>query len=73
MNDGPSPELKKAEKVSFLKTLGAVAWSFTGLRRKKDYERDASGLHPLYVVIAALLLGVAFIVTLVFVARYAAS
>ncbi len=71
MNDGP--ESKKAKKISFLSTLGAVAWSFTGLRRKKDYERDVGGLHPLYVVIAALLLGVAFIVALVFVARYAAS
>lgn len=71
MNDAPEPE--KEKKVSFLGTLSAVAWSFTGLRRKKDYERDVGGLHPLYVAIAALFLALIFIVALVVIARYAAS
>jgi hypothetical protein len=52
---------QKPRQTSFLGTLGAVFWSFVGLRSKKDYEKDVTGLNPVYVVIAALL-GVAIFV-----------
>lgn len=48
-------------KISFLGTLRAIAWSFIGLRRKSDYERDATGLNPVYVLIAALIGAAVFI------------
>jgi hypothetical protein len=51
----------KPRQTSFLGTLGAVFWSFVGLRSKKDYEKDVTGLNPVYVVIAGLL-GVAIFV-----------
>jgi hypothetical protein len=41
--------------------LGAVFWSFVGLRRRSDYEKDVSGLNPVYVIVAALL-GVAIFI-----------
>ena len=37
---------KAAGQTSFLATLGAVFWSFVGLRRKKDYDNDVTGLNP---------------------------
>lgn len=55
------PIKKKTEKTSFLATLGAVFWSFVGLRRRSDYEKDVTGLNPVYVIVAALL-GVAIFI-----------
>jgi len=34
--------------------MAAIAWSFIGLRRRKDFEQDIGRLNPLYVLIAAL-------------------
>jgi hypothetical protein len=60
-NAMPEPSKRKSEKLSFLETMGAIFWSFIGLRRRSDYERDATGLNPLYVLIAALI-GVAIFI-----------
>ncbi|WP_151633252.1 DUF2970 domain-containing protein [Noviherbaspirillum aerium] len=43
-------------KRSFLNTMIAIAWSFIGLRRRKDFEEDAAGgLNPVYVIAAGLI------------------
>ena len=39
---------------SFVGTLAAVAWSFIGLRRKSDFDRDVTALNPVYVLLAGL-------------------
>ena len=53
-----------SNKRSFFATLAAIAWSFVGLRRKKDFDVDADGaFNPLYVIVAALL-GVAVFIGL---------
>lgn len=36
-------------------TFRAVAWSFIGLRRKSDFDKDVGNMNPAYVVIAGLL------------------
>lgn len=51
-------------KTSFIATLAAIAWSFIGLRRKKDFDKDVTGLNPVYVIIAALIGVAIFIATL---------
>ncbi len=43
------------EKASFLYSLRAVVWSFTGLRRKSDFDTDSAKLNPVHVVIAGFL------------------
>ena len=50
---------------SFFGTLRAVAWSFFGVRRGKDYEKDVSQLNPVHVIIAGIVGAVIFVVTLV--------
>ncbi|MBB5370533.1 MULTISPECIES: DUF2970 domain-containing protein [unclassified Janthinobacterium] len=45
----------KPPQASFLYSLRAVVWSFTGLRRKSDFDTDSARLNPVHVVIAALL------------------
>ena len=39
---------------SFGSTMLAVAWSFIGLRRKRDFDRDVVALNPVYVIAAGL-------------------
>jgi Protein of unknown function (DUF2970) len=51
-------------RTSFMATMGAVAWSFVGLRRSKDFDKDVTGLNPVYVIIAALI-GVAIFIAVI--------
>ncbi|WP_382270303.1 DUF2970 domain-containing protein [Herminiimonas glaciei] len=55
------PIKQEPEKMSFFATMGAIFWSFIGLRRRSDYEKDVTGLNPFYVLVAALL-GVAIFI-----------
>ncbi|MCL6483808.1 MAG: DUF2970 domain-containing protein, partial [Janthinobacterium lividum] len=48
-------EPKQREKASFLYSLRAVVWSFTGLRRKSDFDTDSAKLNPVHIVIAGFL------------------
>jgi hypothetical protein len=62
----PDGSLKDAiaRKGSFLQTLRAVGWSFFGVRKSAEYEKDVSQLNPLHVVIAAVIGVVLFIAAL---------
>ena len=65
--------MKSQDERSFLSTLNAVAWSFVGLRRRKDFDRDIGALNPLYVILAALL-GTAIVIgVLLTLVHYAAT
>ena len=55
---------------SFAGTLAAVAWSFIGLRRKSDFDRDVTALNPVYVLLAALVGVGLFIAVLLSVVAY---
>ena len=55
---------------SFARTLKAVAWSFFGVRKGADLERDARELNPLHVVAAGIAAAVLFVVALVLVVRF---
>ena len=52
-----SGEFKDAvrRKGSFMATMKAVAWSFFGVRKGVDYEKDVNQLNPVHVVIAGLI------------------
>lgn len=45
----------KRNTRSFIATMVAVAWSFIGLRRKKDFDEDVGGLNPVYVIVGGLI------------------
>jgi len=45
--------------------LGAVFWSFLGVRRKASGDRDALTIKPLHVVVAGVLAAVLFVALLV--------
>lgn len=42
-------------KASFLQTMRAVAWSFFGVRKSTDHEKDVNQLNPVHVIIAGLI------------------
>ena len=62
-----SDELKAAarRKGSFGQTMRAVAWSFFGVRKSKDLERDVSELNPLHIVVAGVVVAALFVVALI--------
>ena len=62
-----SPVTKR--KASFGATLKAVFWSFLGIRKKSDYEKDAAQLNPIHVLIAGVLGALIFISTLVIIVK----
>jgi hypothetical protein len=62
-----------ARKGSFVGTLKAVAWSFFGVRRGADYERDVSQLNPVHVIVAGVLAAVVLVLSLVFLVQWIVS
>ncbi len=57
-------------KLSLLQTIKAVAWSFFGVRRGRDYQNDVNKLNPVHVIIAGLIGAALFIVALVLLVRF---
>lgn len=64
-------DLKKTmqRKASFGATMKAVFWSFFGVRKKSDYEKDAQQLNPVHVIIAGIIGAMIFVVTLLLIVK----
>ncbi len=64
-------ELKQAtqRKSSIVATFKAVLWSFFGVRRRSDYEKDVNQLNPLHVIIAGIIGAICFISILIFIVK----
>jgi hypothetical protein len=60
-------------KGSFLASMKAVFWSFFGVRKRSDYEKDAANLNPVHVIIAGLIGAVIFIGLIMLAVRFAVS
>jgi hypothetical protein len=58
---------------SFGSTMLAVAWSFIGLRRRSDFERDVQALKPGYVIAAGVIGAALLVGTLITAVRFAVS
>jgi hypothetical protein len=69
---GEGEGLKDAvrRKGSFSQSMRAVAWSFFGVRKSADYEKDVNQLNPVHVVIAGVVGAVLFIVVLLLVVNW---
>ena len=52
-------------KLNFFQTLKAIAWAMFGVRKGTGYQEDIEKLNPVHLVIAGLLFGVLFVVSLV--------
>lgn len=56
-------------RAGFWATIRAVLWSFVGIRRRSAYHDDARSLDPRAVVVAGVIAGVIFVLTILFVVR----
>jgi hypothetical protein len=74
MNRGPDSREELREVVSrpmsFAQTLRAVAWSFFGVRKGAEHERDMAKLNPVHVIIAGVFGAALFVLALVLLVRW---
>jgi hypothetical protein len=56
-------------RASVIETVRVVAWSFIGIRRRADHDRDAVHLHPLGVIGVGIGMAAIFVLTLVAIVR----
>jgi len=59
-----------ARPMSFVQTVRAVAWSFFGVRRGADYEKDVARLNPVHVIIAGVIGALLFVLVLVLLVQW---
>ncbi len=63
-------DLPHQRKAGIGETLRAVAWSFFGIRRSADYDRDVQRLNPVHVIIAGIVAAAVFIGVLLLLVRW---
>ena len=65
MDREPGKGIPVRPRVGFAQTARAVLWSFFGVRRKSDYEKDASQLNPVFVIITGVAAAALFVIVLI--------
>lgn len=65
----PDAVQRQGRRATFRQTAAAVFWSFFGVRKKSDYERDAARLNPVHVVIAGLIGALIFVFILILIVK----
>jgi Protein of unknown function (DUF2970) len=63
----PEPETKTASPLQVAKT---VLWSFFGVRRRAEHEKDLAQIKPAQVVIAGLVGAAIFVLSLVLLVKF---
>jgi len=64
------PEAKTASPLQVVK---AVFWSFFGVRRRVEHEKDLAQIRPAHVVIAGLVGAAIFVLSLVLLVKFIMS
>ncbi len=52
-------------KISLLRSVRAVAWSFLGIRKSSEFQEDIDKITPLHVLGVGLVAGLLFVVGLI--------
>jgi hypothetical protein len=56
--------------MSLARTFKAVAWSFFGIRKGSEYERDIAELKPQHVIVAGIVSAALFVLALVLIVQW---
>jgi Protein of unknown function (DUF2970) len=59
--------------VNVVRAFKAVAWSFFGVRKSSDYERDVAELKPQHVIVAGIIGAALFVLVLVLIVKWVVS
>ena len=62
--------MEKKIKATPLQVAKAVFWSFFGVRKRAEYEKDAVALTLQQVVTAGIIGGIIFVLSLVMLVRF---
>jgi hypothetical protein len=55
---------------SFLGALKAVSWSFLGIRKNSEYQKDLEKLNPLHIIAVSIAMVIAMVVGLIFLVNF---
>lgn len=66
----PDPKPVVPPGGSFLGTLNAVAWSFFGVRKNSDYQKDLARLNPLHIIAVAMVMVAVMVLGLIVVVNW---
>jgi len=70
MRPAADPEQGSARRGSLVRTFKAVAWSFFGVRKASEYEKDVAQLNPVHVVVAGVVAALLFVLGLVLLVNW---
>jgi Protein of unknown function (DUF2970) len=59
--------------VNVVRAFKAVAWSFFGVRKSSEYERDVAELKPQHVIIVGVICAALFVLALVAIVKWVIS
>ena len=59
--------------MNIVRTFKAVAWSFFGVRKNSEYERDIAELKPQHVIVAGVISAALFVLVLVLIVKWVIS
>ena len=59
--------------MNIVRAFKAVAWSFFGVRKNSEYERDIAELKPLHVIVAGVISAALFVLVLVLIVKWVIS
>jgi hypothetical protein len=58
---------ESSKASSFWRSVIAVMWSFLGIRKSSEFQKDVANITPLHVVVVGLVGGLLFVIGLVVV------
>jgi len=63
----------KRGDAGFLATVSAVLGAFIGIRKRSAYERDAAQFKAKHLIVAGVIGGIVFVVSIAMLARFVVS
>jgi hypothetical protein len=70
-SSGEQPVRPYPRRGSLRQTFKAVAWAFLGIRGRGAHEADIANVNPVHLIIVAVLCAAVFIISLLFIVRWA--
>lgn len=65
--------MNEPDKPSFWRSMRMVGWGFLGIRKRSAYQQDLAQVNPLYLIVAALVGVLVFVLVLLGIASWVAG